>query len=254
MIIEGNGLELRCEVEGPETATAVVFIHGLAASAEIWSGQAERLRDAYRTVRYDLRSHGLSETVDIPCTRSDLAADLVGLLDALGIPRAVLVGHSGGGVVAMQTAVDNPERVAALGLVGTASECNDKTAAWYAETAETAHTAGGASVMCAMGMKPEGRLAPDGPGCAHVTLAMRTLNAAPLTDALAKVRVPTLIVVGETDFLGVGGSVILSRAIEGSELEIVTGRGHGVYLEDPDWFAGRLRRFLEERVEVQAAI
>ncbi|RMF23023.1 MAG: hypothetical protein D6760_06230 [Deltaproteobacteria bacterium] len=58
-----------------------------------------------------------------------------------------------------------------------------------------------------------------------------------------------LIIVGERDFLGVGGSVILHRAIACSELEIVPGRGHGVYLEDPDWFAERLRRFLAERVQ-----
>ncbi|MEE8311170.1 MAG: alpha/beta fold hydrolase [Candidatus Binatia bacterium] len=253
MIVEANDLELRCEVEGPTTATAVVFIHGLAACADVWAGQAARLRSAYRTVRYDLRSHGRSEAIDAPCTRSDLAADLVGLLDALEIPRAVLVGHSAGGVVAMQTAVDHPQRVTGLVLVGTASECNDTTAAWYAKTAETAREAGGESAMRAMGMKPEGRPAPDGPGMARVTLAMRTLNSDPLTDLLAPLRVPTLIVVGETDFLGVGGSVILSRAIEGSELEIVAGRGHGIYLEDPDWFAGRLRRFLEERVEAQVA-
>jgi pimeloyl-ACP methyl ester carboxylesterase len=54
-----------------------------------------------------------------------------------------------------------------------------------------------------------------------------------------------LIIVGEKDFLGVGGSVILSRAIRGSELEIVPARGHGIYIEDPDWFAARLRGFFE---------
>ena len=70
------------------------------------------------------------------------------------------------------------------------------------------------------------------------------LNADPLTTALRAVRVPTLVIVGEKDFLGVGGSVILSRAVPASQLEIVAGRGHGIYLEDPDWFAGRLGEFL----------
>ncbi len=248
MIVHANGLDLRCEIAGPADAEAVVFIHGLAASADIWSGQAERLSDRFRTIRYDLRSHGRSQAVVKPCTRSELAGDLIALLDALEIERAVVVGHSGGGVVAMQSAVEHPERIRALVLVGTASECNDATAKWYLETAEKARESGGESAMKAMGMKPDGRLVPDGPGMAEVTLAMRTLNDEPLTAGLTHVSVPTLIVVGEKDFLGVGGSVILSRTIEGSELEIVPQRGHGIYLQDPDWFEDRLRRFLVEKV------
>jgi pimeloyl-ACP methyl ester carboxylesterase len=93
-------------------------------------------------------------------------------------------------------------------------------------------------------MKPERGPVPDGPGMAPVIEAMRTLNADPLTTALRAVAVPTLIIVGDKDFLGVGGSVILSRTIAGSELEIVAGRGHGIYLEDPDWFAACLGNFL----------
>jgi pimeloyl-ACP methyl ester carboxylesterase len=74
---------------------------------------------------------------------------------------------------------------------------------------------------------------------------MCTLNREPLTERMRSLSMPTLIVVGEKDFLGAGGSVILSRAVAGSELEIVPGRGHGIYLEDPDWFAERLRRFFD---------
>ena len=70
------------------------------------------------------------------------------------------------------------------------------------------------------------------------------LNDRPLTERLRSLDVPTLIVVGENDFLGVGGSVILSRALAGSELEIVAGRGHGIYIEDPDGFAKRLAGFV----------
>ncbi len=239
---------LRYRLEGDAGRPIVTFVHGLAASLEVWDGQAERLVPDYRVLRYDLRSHGGSAAVDLPCSRSDLAADLVGLFDALDIDRSVIVGHSAGGVVAMQAAVEHPHRVAGLVLVGTASECNDKTAAWYEKTAAKARALGGDAALRAMGM-PEGAPAPDGPGFGRLALAMRSLNTDPLTERLERLDVPALIIVGERDFLGVGGSVILSRAIAGSELEIVPGRGHGVYLEDPDWFAGRLRRFLDQRVQ-----
>lgn len=239
-----GAFDVRYELDGPEAAPVVTFVHGLAASAEIWAGQAERLADRFRVLRYDLRAHGGTSSLDVPCSRHDLAADLAGLLGALGIERSAVVGHSAGGVVTQQFAVDFPGRTTALGLVGTASECNDKTAAWYTKCIDLARREGGAAVMKAMGMKPERSPVPDGPGMAPVIEAMRSLNVDPLTAALKAVAVPALIVVGDKDFLGVGGSVILSRTIASSELEIVPERGHGIYLEDPDWFAGRLGGFL----------
>lgn len=241
-------VDVNYDLVGPEGAPLVTFVHGLAASLEVWAGQAERLADRFRVLRYDLRAHGGTASPDLPCSRHDLAADLAGLLDALGVERTAVVGHSAGGVVTQQFAVDYPQRVTALGFIGTASECNDKTAAWYTRCIETARGEGGAAVMKAMGMKPDRGPVPDGAGMAPVIEAMRTLNADPLTTALKAVTAPTLIVVGEKDFLGVGGSVILSRTVAGSELEIVPGRGHGIYLEDPDWFATRLGDFLTKHL------
>lgn len=237
-------LDVHYALEGPESAPVVTFVHGLSGSLEIWKGQAERLRQRFRVLRYDLRGHGGSTALADPCTRSDLAADLVGLLDALGIETSAVVGHSAGGVIAMQTAVDFAGRVAALGCIGTASECNDKTVAWYRRCIETALAEGGAAVMKSMGMNPRRAPIPDGRGMVPIIEAMCTLNTDPLTAALRGVSVPTLIVVGDQDFLGVGGSVILSRTIAASELDIVAGRGHGIFLEAPDWFADRLTTFL----------
>ncbi|HYB98278.1 MAG TPA: alpha/beta hydrolase [Candidatus Limnocylindrales bacterium] len=249
MDVRVGALNVHYELTGPAAAPVVTFVHGLAASLDIWSGAAERLADRFRVLRYDLRSHGTTSACTDACSRHDLARDLIGLLDALDISRSALVGHSAGGAIAQQTAVDFPERVTALGLVGTASECNDKTSAWYGRCVELARSEGGAAVMKAMGMKPERGPIPDGAGMAPVIEAMRTLNTDPLTAPLRELRIPALVIVGEKDFLGVGGSVILSRALAGAELEIVPGRGHGIYLEDPDWFSDRLARFLLQHLD-----
>lgn len=238
-------LDIRYVLEGPEGAPVVAFVHGIAASLEVWEKPAALLRDRYRVLRWDLRSHGESSAVDAPVTRRDLAADLMGLLDVLGIDRAAVVGHSAGGVVAMHAAVDFTPRVWALGLVGTASECNEKTAAWYTRCIEAGRSKGGAAIMKAMGMKATERFVPDGVGAGHVVAAMRTLHEEPLTERMRGLDLPTFIIVGEKDFLGAGGSVILSRAVNGSELHIVPERGHGIYLEDPEGFAALLGDFLD---------
>jgi len=235
---------------GPADTPVIVFVHGLAASKEVWASTEQRIADRFGVLSYDLRGHGESDPVDEPCSRSDLARDLVALLDRLGLSSAVLVGHSAGGVVAMQTAVEFPSRVSGLVLVGTASACNDRTAEWYAATAERARQEGGEAAMKALGVRGGEARVPEGRTFAHVALAMRSLNGDPLTERLRFVRVPTLIIVGEKDFLGVGGSVILSRVIEGAELEIRPARGHGVYLEEADWFAERLVAFVSSRVVV----
>jgi len=242
-------VDLSYERAGLDGGPVVVFVHGLAASRRVWKGQVDRLRDRYDTICIDLRSHGASPAVDSPCTRTDLVNDLIGVLDRENVARAAIVGHSAGGVVAMQAAVEHPQRVSALVLVGTASECNDKTAAWYAKTADICAAEGGEKGMKAMGMRAGSAPVPDGRGMAHVCRAMRTLNADPLTRAVSEIAAATLIIVGEKDFLGVGGSVILSRAIDNSELEIVPDRGHGIYVEAADWFAERVSGFLDARTD-----
>ncbi len=244
MRVSVGELEIGYEMGGKDGAPVVVMVHGLAGSLALWEGQAERLAARFRVLRYDLRAHGSSEACEAPCSLSDLAADLVGLLDALDIDKAAVVGHSAGGVIAMQAALDCPDRVSALGLVGTSSVCNDRADSWYGDCVRLALDEGGEAVMKAIGMEPGSGSVPDGRGIAAVIEAIRSLYGCPITDRLEAVRVPALIVVGEQDHLGVGGSVILSRAIEGSELAIVPERGHAIFLEDPDGFAERLGGFL----------
>lgn len=246
---QSNPVPLSCVRSGAAGAPTVVFVHGLAASGDVWADQCTRLGQRYDTITVDLRAHGASPPIDVACTRTDLVSDLIATLDREGAERAAIVGHSAGGVVAMQTAVEHPDRVSALVLVGTASECNDKTAAWYKKTAGICEFEGGEKGMKFMGMRPGDSPIPHGPGMAQICRAMSTLNDAPLTQAVRAIKVPTLIIVGEKDFLGVGGSVILSRAIAGSELEIVPDRGHGIYLEAADWFARRVGGFFDANLD-----
>jgi 3-oxoadipate enol-lactonase len=94
--------------------TPVVLIHADWTDSGIWAPLVPLLRDRYRVIRYDLRGFGQSARPAEPFTR---LGDLLALLDHLGVPGPVLVGHSGGGGTALGLAVHHPARVRALTLI-----------------------------------------------------------------------------------------------------------------------------------------
>lgn len=97
----------------------VVFIHSYAGSRAHWSAEMARLEAARRVVAFDMRGHGESAApADLDYSPGALARDVSAVVDALKIPRFVLVGHSMGGAAAMAYAGANPSRVAGLVLVG----------------------------------------------------------------------------------------------------------------------------------------
>lgn len=239
-------MKLHYEVTGSGPLT-VVLTHGLAASGETWRGIVERLAPRYRVLTWDLRGHGRSAAPEGPYTIPDLAVDLLAVLDDAGVDRAVVLGHSAGGVIALQFALDHPQHTAGLALIGTASECNQRAHDFYIDLARRAAERGLAAAHKALGLnaQTEPAIAAQPLAFGHVARAMAGLLQQPLTARLGAIDVPTFICVGDKDFLGVGGSVILSRNIKGSQLEIVPGRGHGIFLEDPDGFTALLSRFLD---------
>ncbi len=201
-----------------------------------------------RTVAWDLRGHGKSDSPSGPYAISDLARDMLRVADEIGADKIVPLGHSAGGAISLRFALDYPERTKALVLVGTASEANQKARDFYHKLAGIAEEHGMAKVIKQLGLSREAEYLDqaDPRGCAHVTRAMAGLFENPMTDRIHEIQCPTLIIVGEKDFLGAGGSVIMSRKIPSSELEIVPERGHGLFLEDPEDFNRRVIAFLEK--------
>jgi 3-oxoadipate enol-lactonase len=101
---------------------AVMLLHGHPFDRSMWRGQLRALGGEYRVVAPDLRGYGLSPALGDVARMSDLAGDVWGLLDELGIDDFALVGLSMGGLVAMEMAIAEPQRVWALGLVATTAE------------------------------------------------------------------------------------------------------------------------------------
>jgi pimeloyl-ACP methyl ester carboxylesterase len=127
-----NGLELEYDTFGDPGAPPLVLVMGLGTQMTAWPAAfCQAIADAgFHVIRYDNRDCGLSTIVDapvpsfgdllagdtsgVPYLMSDLADDLAGLLDALGIDSAHIVGLSMGGMIAQQFAIDHPARIRSL--------------------------------------------------------------------------------------------------------------------------------------------
>ncbi|MEV4810692.1 alpha/beta fold hydrolase [Micromonospora avicenniae] len=123
--IEVNGAMLAYDDAGE--GTPVVLLHAGIADRRMWRAQIDALSTRHRVLAVDLRGYGESELPPAPFAHHD---DVVGLLDALGLPRAALVGCSFGGRVAVDTALAHPDRVSALALFGAPVSGNE----WSEET------------------------------------------------------------------------------------------------------------------------
>src|SRR6201996_2552978 len=102
---------LHHQVEGPADAPALLLLNSLGTDLRMWDAQAAALRGEFRIVRCDARGHGDSPYTAAPWTLADLGADVLRLLDLLGIEEAHVAGVSLGGATAVWLAAHAPERV-----------------------------------------------------------------------------------------------------------------------------------------------
>jgi pimeloyl-ACP methyl ester carboxylesterase len=144
-VVSVNGQEFYytdTQGEGP----GVVFSHGALLDSAMWDETVRGLGAGVRAVALDARLHGQTPGTSTDFTFWDSARDVLGLMDALGIGRAVLAGHSQGGFTALRAALLAPERVSGLVLVDTMS------VPWPPEAA--AQTRGARDGLAAAGPTP----------------------------------------------------------------------------------------------------
>jgi pimeloyl-ACP methyl ester carboxylesterase len=107
-----NGINLAYDDFGQ--GEPIVFIHGIFVSRAAWLPQIDYFARTHRVITLDLRGHGESSLSDTPYSVALFAADVVALLDRLGLQKVICCGHSFGGMVAQELALSYPERVSKL--------------------------------------------------------------------------------------------------------------------------------------------
>ena len=241
----------------------VVLIHGYPFNRSLWSEQIEVLSQNHRVIAPDLRGFGESEASDGTATMNRMAQDVALLLNHLGIARATIAGLSMGGYVALAFYKQLSSRVRALILADTRAQADTaeakQTRAQQAEKALSEGMAGIADAMLPKLLTPETvskhpdivkrvrdmmlKTKPEGAAAALRGMAERD----DLTSMLAKISVPTLILVGAEDAITpVADSEKMNQAIAGSRLVVLENAGHVSNLERTDQFNDALLDFLKE--------
>ena len=276
---DGTRLYWRAEGSGP----ALLCSNGIGVSTFFWAPVARELSSDFTVVRWDYRGHGLS---DDPLERSSAtlqgcAEDALAVLDQIGIPRAVLLGHSMGTQVGFEVARLRPKAVA--GLVPTLGTYRRPIDTFF----NTKHSLKGFAVMrraiplaprllaraTAAAMRspiadptarllrlvhpelcPKSALEPYLEHNCRVDLQLylnlaESMQEHDATEQLRSMPIPTLVVAGDRDlFTPLAVSQEMAALIPEAELFVIPGGSHAALVEQPLLLALRLRKFLAERV------
>ena len=274
--IRANGVMLEYEVTGDAAAKPVLLIMGLGAQLTRWSPEftTKLAARGYRVIRFDNRDIGLSEKLDaagppdIPALfaarnegkwpkvaydLNDMAADAAGLLDALGIARAHIVGASMGGMIAQLVAADHPEKTLSLTSIMSTTGNPALPAATPAAMerlnmpapdptkdleAYVAHSIVGARVMGSPGYPVSDEILRDEAIStvkrSYYPLGFMRQYAAILGSPdrrtkLATITAPTVVIHGDADpLVPIDGGRDTAASIPGAELLVIPGMGHDV--------------------------
>jgi pimeloyl-ACP methyl ester carboxylesterase len=262
--VKSGGIELHLTESG--RGAPVVFLHGFPLDHTMWAAQIRQLGRRWRVIAPDLRGFGGSQVTPGVVTMEQMADDVAGALDALGVGEPiVLVGLSMGGYVAFQFVARHGSKTRGLVLCDTRSAADSPEAAAgrlkLAEHVLRAGTHYAAEAMLPRAFAPatfrenaavteearESVLAasPEGVAAALHGLAQRP----DMTGFLSSIRLPTLVVVGEHDAISpVEEMRSMAAAIPGSEFVVIPGAGHLPPMENPSAFNEALEGFLRRVV------
>ncbi len=228
----------------------VLLSHGFSATGAMWAPQFPVLAERYHAMAWDLRGHGQSGSPEDPAAYSLEASveDIAALLDHSGSESAVIGGHSLGGYISLAFADRYPERVRALLLVGTGPgfKRDEPRQAWNDNATKQAEKleAKGLAIF------PEAHTAWAGThlsaaGLARAARGMLAQRDASVYEALSRIRVPTLIVIGENDRAFLQAADVMEGKIAGARKVMIPDAGHAVNVDQPEAVNRALREFLD---------
>jgi len=246
--VEINGVKINYVFEGTGFET-IIFIHGLGESLESWRHQINFFSKKFKVIALDLRGHGKSSIPKKKIEIGDFAEDVKGLLDHLGIKKAHFCGLSMGALVLFEMYKRCPDYFLSMILVaarhkfppaqtavleGMSMEIIGAEVATFALAANAPEQLKEEVAKMIAGTKKD----------AYIQSAEAT-SMLDYSELLPKIKVPTLIIVGELDIVTpVSSAEIINKSIQGSILQIIPGVGHLPNREASEKFNNLLDEFL----------
>jgi pimeloyl-ACP methyl ester carboxylesterase len=249
--------------QGEATGVPMLLLHGYTDSWHSYSRVLPQLPRTVHAYALSQRGHGDSDRPADGYHTRDFAADLANFMDALNIGPAVIVGHSMGSLIAQRFAIDYPDRVLGVVLVGSfvSLKNNDDVKDFWNTTLSKL----GDTVEPELAIEfQRSTLARPVPQEFFDTVVQESLKfPARLwkkvlkelmeedhTEELNRIKAPTLIIWGDQDvFVRRSDQQILATSIPNSQLSIYEGTGHSPQWEEPDRFTAEILAFTEKLVE-----
>ncbi|MDD2307062.1 MAG: alpha/beta fold hydrolase [Prolixibacteraceae bacterium] len=247
--------------EGPDHAPVIIFIHGFPFNKSMWNKQVEILIENYRIIAYDVRGHGSSSIGTDKFSIEIFVDDLLGLMDALKIEKAMLCGLSMGGYIALNAVENFPKRFGALILCDT--NCMADTPEAKVKRMISIENIENFGVEYFATESIKNLFAPEsfvtnkekiaaikemiiGTSVESLSSTLTALSTRKDTcTGLANIRIPVLIVVGKEDKITPpDASRMMQRNIRGSILSIIEHAGHLSNIENSYEFNSHLKKFI----------
>jgi len=258
--INGNSFHYLREVPAyAGMGPALLFLNSLGTDLRIWDKLVPHFAGRYQIIRYDKRGHGLSDAPPGPYQLSDHTADLTGLLDQMGLGKAVLVGNSVGGMIALDFASRHPERVEALILCDTAAKIG--TADYWHERITAVRSQGIAPLAEAIlsrWFSPAFANQQPAAYRGYYNMLTRTpqegyaatceaIRDADLREQVGQIQAPALVLCGAEDEATPPGLVReLAEELGNGRFALIAHAGHIPSIEQPATMAARIDGFLQE--------
>jgi pimeloyl-ACP methyl ester carboxylesterase len=260
--LEVNAIRVAFEQVG--AGSPLVLVHGAVSDSRVWQPQLDALAGEFAVVAWDAPGCGQSGDPPESFRLPEYADVLAGLIAALGLPRAHVLGHSFGGALALELARRHPAAVDTLILVGAyagwagslpAAEV-ERRLRFALDVAE--RLPGGFDPASMTGLFTDRLPSAAAAGLTAIMSEIRpaatramahALAEADLREGLSSIRVPVLLVYGDADERSpLSVAEDLHRMIPTSSLVLLPGLGHECFLEDPERFNAEVRTFLRRHV------
>lgn len=255
-----GGVTLHTRQDGPEGAPWLILSNSLGSTLEMWDDQIPALAANHRVLRYDTRGHGRSDAPAGPYSFADLAGDVIGLMDALGIERAGFMGLSLGGMTGLGLALDHAARISRVVCADARADAPPPVQTMWDERIAKVRAGGLEAIVegtLAGWLTPEWHsanpqrlaairamvLSNDPGGYVACCQALKGLDYLRRLDGIA---VPLRYVGGALD-KGAAPEVMqaMARATPGAEYRTIAGAAHVANINAPEGFAAAIADFLD---------